>query len=201
MLLSLALSLLSGPAVHAETFDIVPRQVGPKRMEIELSTRGKDINTRAFVAAVLDANHYPDDAQFLGVPALEECRVLGRAPNGDVIVYQRTGGSAGIAPRHYVIALHIDTLTDQKAVVTWDLVPHEVQGGRLVGPYADALNAHPQAVYTPHNAGGWSYDRAAGVITYWMESDPGGELPPWLVNREAVMTFPKALLKEKWHIE
>lgn len=197
----LAFALLAAvPALASPDITLVPSSSSYKAMSTTVSTNGQFISPSSFASAILDGSHYPLTASILGVPALSECKTLETRSDGYTIVYQRTGGNSLVKSRQYVIALKTVTLTDTKAVVQWDLVQHTFDGSTYSGPYASALNAHPDAVYTPYNHGRWSLDDTAGTVTYWVQSDPGGSLPSWLVNQDAVMAFPLELLKTKWGI-
>lgn len=190
-------------AVHAAApMELVSRQGTAKRMSTTVSTKGAAISTADFVAAILDCEHYPMSASYMGVKALLECRTLEKRPDGYTVVYQRTGGNALVGSRQYVIALKVTEQSDTRAKIEWDLVKHA--GGNdapFAGPYAATLNAHrDDTVYTPFNTGGWTYDKAAGTVTYSAQSDPGGTVPGWLVSQDAVMAFPLELLKSKWGV-
>lgn len=189
--------VLSPPA--AATTPLAPRPTGAKRMSTTVSTKGADISTDAFKNAVLDCDHYPMSASYMGVKALLECRTLARQ-DGYTIVYQLTGGNSFVSSRQYVIALKVVEQTDAKVRIEWDLVQHTCTEGTCTGPFAGALNAHPDAVTVPGNTGGWTYDKTAGSITYWAQSDPGGTVPGWLVSQDAVTAFPLELLKTKWGV-
>jgi hypothetical protein len=195
------LPLVFAAAAHAAApMELVSRAGNAKRMATTVSTKGADISTADFVKAILDCEHYPMSASYLGVKALLECRTLERRPDGYTVVYQRTGGNALVGSRNYVIALKVTEQTDTRAKIEWDLVKHTGDAPNFVGPYAAALNAHPEAVYTPFNTGGWVYDKPAGTITYYVQSDPGGTVPGWLVSQDAVMAFPLELLKARWGV-
>lgn len=201
-LLLLALALSLAPPALAQDLPLVPaNDPNAKGRSVTVSTQGVDITTADFAAAILDGSTYPMSASYMGVPALLECRTLDRRADGTVVVYQRTGGNALVSSRHYVIALKVAERSDTRVKVVWNLVQHTQVNGRFEGPYATALNAHPEAVYTPYNTGSWVYDRAAGTVTYSARSDPGGELPGWMVSEGAVMAFPLELLRVKWGIE
>lgn len=203
MLLALTLSALTlgVPPALAQDGQAPTQQKAPGRRTVTVSTQGVDIGLDAFAAAVLDGDNYPMSASYMGVPALLECRTLGRQADGSVVIYQRTGGNMLVSPRHYVIALKVTRRTDSEVVVGWDLVPHQRVDGQFTGPYAAALNAHPEAVYTPINTGYWAYDRAKGTVTYSAASDPGGSIPDWMVSESAAMAFPRELLRVKWGIQ
>ncbi len=188
-------------AVHAAApMELVSRTGIAKRMSTTVGTNGAPISTADFVAAILDCERYPMTASYMGVKALLECRTLEKRADGYTVVYQRTGGNALVGSRHYVIALKVTEQTDTRAKIEWDLVKHTGgNGAPFVGPYAAALNAN-EAVYTPFNTGGWTYDKAAGTVTYSAQSDPGGTVPGWLVSEAAVMAFPLELLKSKWGV-
>lgn len=188
------------PALAAPAMELVPRGGSAKRMTTTVPTKGAAISTKEFADAVLDCAKYPLTASYMGVKALLECRTLEKRPDGYTVIYQRTGGNAMISSRHYVLAMKTTELTDTKVRVEWDLVRHSGQPGAFTGPYAAALNAHADAVYTPYNTGGWVYDKAAGTITYFVQSDAGGTVPGWLVSQDAVMAFPLELLKVRWGV-
>ncbi len=188
-------------AVHAAApMELVSRAGNAKRMSTTVSTAGAAITTADFVAAILDCEHYPKGASYMGVKALLECRTLERRPDGYIVVYQRTGGNALVSSRHYVIALKVTEQSETRAKIEWDLVKHTGSTGAFQGPYAAALNAQ-DAVYTPFNTGGWVYDKSAGTITYYVQSDPGGTVPGWLVSQDAVMAFPLELLEARWGVK
>ncbi|MDP2310748.1 MAG: hypothetical protein Q8P18_32320 [Pseudomonadota bacterium] len=189
-------------AVHASApMTLVPRTSTAKRMSTVVSTKGAPITTAEFVAAILDCEHYPMSASYMGVKALLECRTLEKRSDGYTVVYQRTGGNALVGSRHYVIAIKVTEQSDTRARIEWDLVTHAGGGSTpFVGPYAATLNAQEDPVYTPFNTGSWLYDKAAGSVTYSAQSDPGGTVPGWLVSQDAVMAFPLELLKVKWGV-
>jgi hypothetical protein len=195
------LTLAFVAAVHASApMELVSRSGNAKRMSTTVSTKGAPITTSDFVKAVLDCERYPMTASYMGVKALLECRTLERRSDGYTVIYQRTGGNALVSSRHYVIALRVVEQSDTRARIEWDLVKHGGATGAFTGPYAAALNARTDAVYTPLNTGGWTYDKAAGTVSYWAQSDPGGTVPGWLVSQDAVMAFPLELLKTRWGV-
>lgn len=200
--LFLALTLSSPPAL-AQSVELMPVQSGYQGRSTTVSTKGANITTDAFIAAILDASNYPKSATYFGVPALTECRRLATLSDGTTIVYQRTGGNSLLQSRHYVIGLKVTKKTDTLAEIQWYLVKHTQNAdGSFSGPYADALNAHKSdSVYTPYNHGTWRYDKTAGTITYACESDAGGSIPSWAVSESAVMAFPLELLRVKWGIQ
>jgi hypothetical protein len=193
----LLFSALLTPA-HA-VVPLTPRPTGAKRMSATVTTKGAPITTEDFKNAILDCDHYPLNASYMGVKALLECHTLAKQ-DGYTIIYQRTGGNSFISSRQYVIALKVVEQSDAKVRIEWDLVQHSCVDGTCTGPFASALNAHTDAVYTPGNTGGWTYDKTAGTITYWAQSDPGGTVPGWLVSQEAVTAFPLELLKTRWGV-
>lgn len=198
MLLSL-LCLL--PPGLAATLDLVPRASGAgKTMSTTVQTKGADITTAAFVAAIMDCDHYPLGASVMGVKALLQCKTLEARSDGYTVIYQLTGGNMLVSSREYVIAMKVVEQTADKARIEWDLVKHDGAPGSMTGPYASALNAHSDAVYTPYNTGGWTYDKTAGTIAYKVTSNAGGTVPDWLVTQDAVMAFPLELLKTKWGV-
>lgn len=200
-LLLAVLLALAPAAVAQDALPLVAYRASFPGKSTTVSTKGAAITTDAFVAAILDGDHYPLTASYMGIPALEECKTLAKRPDGTVVVYQRTGGGMGVASRHYVIALKAKTLTPTLAEVEWLLVQHARNAdGSFSGPYASSLNAHPDAVYTPYNHGSWRYDRTAGTIRYAVESDAGGSIPDFMVREGAVMAFPLELLRTRWGI-
>lgn len=199
--LMFALSLSAPSLALADTpIEIVPLKSGVPSKSTTVATGGANISTDAFVAAIMDGDHYPMSASYMGVDALEECRTLERRADGSVIVYQRTGGGLGVSSRQYVIQLKVKQKTETYAEIEWNLVKHTQSGSTWTGPFASALNAHSDAVWTPVNYGTWRYDRTRGTITYSVQSDPGGSVPDWLVSEKAVMAFPLELLKVKWGV-
>lgn len=197
----LGLLALSNPAAASPAMELVPRASGAgKTMSTTVSTKGADISTAAFVTAIMDCDHYPLGASVMGVKALQQCKTLETRSDGYTVIYQLTGGNMLVSSREYVIAMKVVEQTADKARIQWDLVKHEGSPGTMTGPYASALNAHTDAVYTPYNTGGWTYDRPAGTISYTATSNPGGTVPDWLVTQDAVMAFPLELLKTKWGV-
>ena len=194
-----ALSLGVAAPAYAQSVELVPVVAGIPGKSTTVSTKGAAITTDEFVAAILDGDHYPMTATYAGVKALEECRSLSKLPDGSVIVYQRTGGNMLVGSRHYVIALKVKQKTDAVAEIEWNLVKHSFDGKTYSGPYASALNGK-DAVWTPYNHGTWRYDRAAGTISYAVQSDPGGSIPDWAVGQGAVTAFPLELLKTRWGV-
>lgn len=202
LLFSLGFGLSFSPPAHADTpVTLVPTKSGYKTMSTTVATKGAAISTADFVAAIMDGDHYPMSASYMGVKALLECKTLERRSDGSVVVYQRTGGAMGVSSRQYVILLKVTKQTDTAAEIQWELVNHTVSGSTYSGPFASALNAHTDAVYTPYNRGGWKYDKTAGQITYWVTSDPGGSLPGFMQTQGAVTAFPLELLKVRWGVE
>ena len=198
----LLLAVLVSFASAAPAMELVPRASGAgKTMSTTVKTNGADISTAAFVAAIMDCDHYPLGASVMGVKALLQCKTLEKRADGYTVIYQLTGGNMLVNSREYVIAMKVAEQTDTKARIEWDLVKHEGKPGSMTGPYASALNAHPDAVYTPYNVGGWTYDKAAGTISYKVTSNAGGTVPDWLVSQDAVMAFPLELLKTKWGVK
>jgi hypothetical protein len=193
--------LLPSLAFAAPAFELLPREAGHRTMSITVSTRGKIIPIEAFTAAIRDCAQYPLTATYMGVLALVECKALDRLADGSTVIYQRTGGNALVSGRHWVVQIRVREQTESRAKVTWDLVKHEVAGGRVSGgPFAAAPQAHPGAVWTPYNAGTWTLDNTAGTVTYQVSSDPGGALPGFMTTQGAVMAFPLELLKVRWGI-
>lgn len=184
----------------AAPLELVPRGGNAKTMSTTVSTKGADISPAAFTSAILDCDHYPLGASVMGVKALKFCHTLEKRSDGYTVIHQLTGGNSLVSARQYVIALKVTTSTDTRARIEWDLVKHSGAVGSMTGPYASALNSQPSAVYTPYNTGGWDYDKAAGTIKYWAQSDPGGSVPGFLVSQDAVMAFPLELLKTKWGV-
>lgn len=193
------LTVLAGFALAAP-LELVPRGDAAKTMSTRVSTNGADISPAAFIAAILDCDHYPLDASVMGVKALKFCHTLEKRSDGYTVIHQLTGGNSLVSSRQYVIALMVKANTETHARIEWDLVKHQGKAGSMTGPYASALNAQSGAVYTPYNTGGWDYDKTMGTIKYWAQSDPGGSLPGFLVTQEAVMAFPLELLKKKWGV-
>lgn len=184
----------------AAPLELVPRGGNAKTMSTTVSTKGADISPADFTAAILDCDRYPLGASVMGVKALKFCKTLEKRSDGYTVIHQLTGGNSLVSSRQYVIALKVTTATDTRARIEWDLVKHSGTAGSMTGPYAAALNAQSGAVYTPYNTGGWDYDKAAGTIKYWAQSDPGGSVPGFLVSQDAVMAFPLELLKTKWGV-
>lgn len=189
------------PAPASEPLELVPRGGSHKRMATSVSTGGATITPAEFTATILDCSKYPLTASYMGVVALVECRSLEKRADGYRVVYQRTGGNAFVSSRHYVIALRVEEQTADKARVEWDLVKHEGSAGAWTGPYASALNAHPEAVLPTYNTGGWALDTVAGTIAYEVTSDPGGTVPGWMVSEGALLAFPLELLRARWGVE
>lgn len=203
VLLALSLSLSAGaaaPAFADTAIQLVPKRSDVPGKSITVSTKGAAITTDEFIAVILDGDHYPMTATYMGVKALFDCRTLEKRSDGSTIIYQRSGSKWPIASREWVIQLKATTHTETKAVVEWNLVQHTQTGETFSGPFASALNAHPDAVYTPYNHGTWVYDRTAGTISYAVQSDTGGSLPDFMTTQSAVMAFPKELLKTRWGV-
>lgn len=194
------LAFMLSAALASPPMELVPRGGNAKTMSTTVATKGAAIPTADFVKAILDCDHYPLGASVMGVKALKSCKTLDRRSDGTTVIYQVTGGNALVGSRHYVIAVKVVEATDQKARIEWDLVKHTGAPGAMTGPYASALNA-TDAVYTPYNTGGWAYDKVAGTIKYWVQSDPGGSVPGWLVSQDAVMAFPLELLETRWGVK
>lgn len=178
---------------------LVPSAAGHREVRATLALNGADVPVDAFLDALVDCKQIPLSASYLGVPALTDCRDLGRR-DGYVIQYQRTGGNAVVRPRHYVIAFQVTTRTADRGVLRWRLVEHTRGASGWEGPYAPMLNAFPSAVLTPYNEGSWEIDRTAGVIRYHAVSDPGGTVPSWMVSQAAVLAFPKELLRVRFGV-
>lgn len=188
------------PALADTPLETVPAAQGYKGKSTTVSTKGADISTADFVGAIMDGDRYPMTAEYAGVKALFDCKTLEKRADGSVVVYQRTGGNFMVSSRHYVILLKVVKQTDSYAEIQWDLVKHTQSGDTWSGPFASALNKNPDAVYTPYNRGGWKYDKAAGTITYWVTSDPGGNIPDFMQTQGAVTAFPLELLKTRWGV-
>lgn len=186
-------------AVWLGAVELVPEAPGHRAVSASLALGEASVAPAAFVEALLDCRTYPMSASYLGVRALEACQNLGR-DGRYTLMYQRTGGNALIRPRHYVIAMEVTRLTEQRATVAWHLVRHDRTGEQWTGPYAALLSAHPQATWTPYNAGTWDLDLSARALRYHAESDPGGTVPAWLVSEAAVLTFPRALLEARFGV-
>jgi len=191
------LALLVAVALAGDP-DLVPVSSGYRGVDVTLSV-GVDVPVQAFVDAVLDADHYPMSASYLGVPAMVESRTL--AHRGSyAVIYQRTGSSSLFRARHYVTAMKVTQLSADRGVVEWWLVRHAQVDGVWTGEFAQALQAHPDAVYTPYSHGSWDYNRAAHTLRYRVESDPGGSVPSWLVSDAAATVFPKELLAVRFGV-
>ena len=192
--------LLATLALASPPMELVPRGGSAKTMTAVVSTTGASITPSQFLAAVMDCDHYPMTAAYMGVKALLECKTLDHRTDGYTIVYQRTGGNALLSSRQYVIAMKTVEDSDTRVKIEWDLVKHTGEAGAWSGPYASTLNAHPDAVLTPYNTGVWTYDTAKATVAYRVQSDPGGTVPGWLVSQDAVMAFPMELLKVKFGV-
>lgn len=187
---------------HAHAIDLVGIESGHPSTSVTVSAGANGPTTDAFIAAILDVDHYPLTATYMGVKALSSTKKLATLADGTVVLHQVTGGNVLVRPRQYVTALKVVTRTDTVADVQWFLVKHTQNAdGTFSGPYAETLNAHrEEAVYTPYTHGTWHYDRAAGTIRYSTESDAGGALPSWAVSESAVTAFPKELMRVRWGI-
>lgn len=186
----------------ALALDLVPREAGHRTIAATVSTGGRTVSPAEFTAALLDCAKYPLSATYMGVQALVECRTLAPANNGTAVIYQRTGGNALVAERHWVAQVRVKEQTDTRAVVEWDLVKHTIENGKVTaGPYASVVQAHPSAVFTPYTTGSWVLDNVAGTVTYTVTSDPGGSLPGFMTTQGAVMAFPMEVLRVRWGIE
>ena len=184
---------------------IVQAQTPPEgyaRLEVRTPTQGKSIAIDAFINAVMDGDHYPLTASYMGVPALVESRTLARLKDGSTIVYQRTGAMAMVKARQYINHYTVTQRTETLAEVQWQLVQHVMNAaGQYTGPYADVLNQHLEdAVFTPYNKGMWRYDQQAQSIDYAITSDPGGSLPCWTMTEQTIMLIPRALMQANWGI-
>ena len=199
-MLALAFGLLAPAAYATGPVETVPRATSYQKHQITVSTGGAPIATSDFVKVIMDCDSYPLTATYFGVRALEKCKTLDHLSDGSAIIVQRTGGKLGISSRHYVLQIRVVSQTEDRAEIQWDLVKNTQSGSTYAGPYADALNADPDAVYTPYNVGGWIYDKKAGNITYWVATDPGGSLPDFMQSEGALMAFPKELLKVRWGV-
>ncbi len=144
-----------------------------------------------FKTAIFAANSYPLTASYLGVPAITESRVL--VAGEPAVVYQRTGGNAVVAPRHYVIAMKTAQETADFIKIECDLLPPD--------NYSQLLAQHPDHIYMRYSHLEWIYDKKAGTITYSLAADSGGNIPGFLVTRSALMAFPKEFLKVKFGID
>lgn len=199
----LALALLSAPAFADTPITLVSQKtasVGTVKATVDVS--GANIDPAVFAKTLLDCANYPMTATYLNVPALTECTTLeGGRGDGRSVIYQRTGAKWPVSERQYVIALKIDELSADKAVVSWGLVQHQRgEDGTFSGPWASTLNKHPDAVYTPYNTGSWTYDKTKGTVVYTATSDPGGSIPSAFVSESAAMAFPKELLRVKFGV-
>jgi hypothetical protein len=179
--------------------ELVPPAAGHRTVSASLALGEANIAPAAFVEALLDCRAYPMSASYLGVRALEACQNLGR-DGRYTLMYQRTGGNALIRSRHYVIAMEVVRLTEQRATVQWHLVRHDRAGDQWTGPYAALLTSHPDATWTPYNEGTWDLDLSARALRYQAALDPGGAVPAWLVSEAAVLAFPRALLASRFGV-
>ena len=144
-----------------------------------------------FKQAIFAANSYPLTATYMGVPAITESRVL--TAGDPAVVYQRTGGNALIAPRHYVIAMKTTQETEDFIKIECNLLPP--------AKYSQLLGQHPDHIYMRSSHLEWIYDKKAKTITYSLAADSGGNIPSWMVNRSALMAFPKEFLKVNFGID
>jgi len=198
--LALAFGLLSPAAYATGPVATVARANTYKKHQITVSTGGASISTADFTTAIMDCDNYPLTATYGGVKALEKCKTLDHLSDGSVVIVQRTGGNFMVSSRHYVLQLKVVSQTEDRVEIQWDLVTHTQADKTFSGPYASALNADPDAVYTPYNVGGWIYDKKAGTITYWVTTDAGGNIPEFMQTEGAIMAFPKELLKVRWGV-
>lgn len=196
--LALAFALAPASAWALDVVKTASSAVSTKGVVVGLGTA--NISLDDFEKVILDCSAYPLTAKYGGVPALTECKNLGKA-DGYSVAYQRTGGNFLLSPRHYVIALKTTEKTATKVVIQWWLVKHDGTAGAFSGPYASTLNAHADHVYTPYNAGSWTLDLTARTVTYKAGSDPGGSIPDSFVNTDAVSAFAKELLRVKWGVD
>lgn len=181
---------------------VTTRTAGTKDISASFKIDPAALSTADFRTAIMDASSYPLTGTFMWTKVLEECRLVGKKGN-TYYVYQKTGGAMGISGRHYVIAMRVESETADKVVIKWDLVDHSVgSDGTFSGPFESVLNASKDKyVYTPYNSGSWTYDRTTGEITYKLQNDAGGNLPDFLKNPDALLAFPKELLKTRFNIE
>ena len=184
----------------AGTVELLPVEPGHQAISVTVSTGAGGPTTESFITAILDVDHYPLTASYMGVKAITASARLGTLSDGTVVLHQITGGNMLVHPRQYVTARQGMTRTDTVADVQLFLVKHtRTPDLTFPRPYADVLNAHrEEAVYTPYTHGTWHYDRSAGTIRYSTESDAGGSLPSWAVSEAAVTAFPKELMKVRW---
>lgn len=199
-MLALAFGLLAPAAYATGPVTTVPRADSYKVHRITVNTGGAPITTADFATVIMDCDKYPLTATYAGVKALEKCKTLDHLSDGSVVIVQRTGGNFLVSSRHYVLQLKVVSQTDDRVEIQWDLVQHSQTDETFSGPYAAALNADPDAVYTPYNVGGWIYDKKAGNITYWVTTDAGGNIPAAMQTEGAIMAFPKELLKVRWGV-
>ena len=196
MLLALALVTAATPS-----FTLVPRDSKHRTMSATVSTGGTEIALSSFSAAVLDCDNYPLSAKYMGVQALVECKTLAKLADGSAVIYQRTGGNSLVSGRQWIVQVRVREQTETAIQIDWDLVQHEVSGGKVTGgPFAGSASAHPDAVWTPYNTGSWRFDKPAQAVTYTVSSDPGGSLPGFMTTQGAVMAFPLELLKVRWGV-
>lgn len=179
---------------------LVVRDSTHAKRSMTVPVSGAISTTSEFVETILDCKKWPMMASYVGVRSLEECTELDRHPDGSTLLYQRTGTAMGVASRHSVLRYYVAKLTDSMAEVRWDLVYHKLDEGRYQGPYSCTLEKHPEAVYTPYNAGTWIFDRRAGTVVYRIARDPGGSIPGFMETDSAIMAFPKELLRTRWGI-
>jgi hypothetical protein len=142
-----------------------------------------DTSADALFAAISDVERY---AAF--VPYMVESRIVAR-DSDSIVNYQRLSfGIPFVASRHYAIRIRFAKGTDGdgRAIyqVTWTLAPEA------------ALPADVGAVAVPLNVGFWHLEELGTQpptthVLYCVVTDPGGQLPVWIVNRANVETIPQ----------
>ncbi len=142
-----------------------------------------DARADSLFAVIADVEQY---ASF--VPYVVESSIVARDAES-IVNYQRLSfGIPFVSPRHYAIRIRTARASgaDGRAVyrIAWNLAPEIV------------LPVEPGAVAVPVNAGFWQLQDVGGEppatrVIYCVFTDPGGQLPAWIVYRANAESVPR----------
>ena len=179
----LSLSLLGSAFARAVDVHVQSSDVRTSPVKQVLAQAVIDAPAEALFSAISDVERY---ASFM--PYVIESTVVKR-DSGSVVNYQRLSFNLlVVSERHYAIRLRNARGRDAEGratyLIQWTLA-HDAP-----------LPQHSSAVAVPTNDGFW-YLRDLGTqppqtqVTYCVHTDPGGQLPSWIVNQVNVEAVPR----------